>query len=86
MSTWEDIEREADQDPVLHAVVHRVYIGDCTREQALIEAVLVLSHIRVDLVKQVTDLLMHGLPPIVLNVTTEQVEHLKIQLKDGPSP
>jgi hypothetical protein len=43
MKTWEDIERAALHDPILAAVVHQVRVGLMTREQALLEAAVMLS-------------------------------------------
>ena len=40
--TWEDIERAALYNPVLYAICRNVRAGHCTREEALIFAVLEL--------------------------------------------
>lgn len=56
--TWEDLQLESLNCPVLHQAVTLANRGNLTREQALIEASIWLSRDRRSLLKRETDRLM----------------------------
>lgn len=58
MLTWRDVEEAALHDTVLHAAVTLERTGTLTREEALIEAVLLLSKIRADQHEQLVRYMM----------------------------
>lgn len=66
--TWEDVKSAAVVDPLLRHVVHMVETGICTREQALIAAVLhqnetIASMMRIELERLSTEI-----RPIILKM------------------
>jgi hypothetical protein len=56
--TWEDLQLESLNCPVLHQAVTRANRGDLTREQALVEAAIWLSRERLARLKRDANRLM----------------------------
>lgn len=58
--TWEDVEREALNDPLISHAVMMVSIGEMSREDALIAATLGLAVVNRELVEETVKLRARG--------------------------
>lgn len=55
MTTYEELEQEALNDPILHRFLTHYRRGDCSKEEALIAACIWLSRARRKLLKEEAD-------------------------------
>lgn len=58
--TWQDLERQAINDPLISSAVMMVRVGEMSREEALIAAALGLAEINRELTEENNKLRMRG--------------------------